>query len=105
MGGVDRSGIDCSGLTSQIYRKVTGIALPRTTSDQSHCGNSVSRRDLRPGDLIFFISLQGKVVNHVGIYLGDEKFVHASPAKGVVMSSLLSDYYVKRYHGARRIIP
>jgi cell wall-associated NlpC family hydrolase len=104
-GGLDRSGIDCSGLTARMYLAVTGIAIPRTAQDQSRCGNLVFRNDLRPGDLIFFVTLKDKQVDHVGIYLGDAKFVHASPSKGVVVSSLLQDYYVQRYHSARRIIP
>ena len=104
-GGMDRTGIDCSGLTAQMYLAVAGIALPRTTQDQVRCGNSLSRNDLRPGDLIFFISLGQRSVDHVGIYLGDTQFVHASASKGVVVSSLLQDYYTKRYHGARRIVP
>ena len=104
-GGLDRSGIDCSGLTERMYLAVTGIALPRTAQDQSRCGNLVSRTDLRPGDLIFFVTLKQKVVDHVGIYLGDAKFVHASPNKGVVVSSLLQDYYMQRYHSARRVVP
>jgi cell wall-associated NlpC family hydrolase len=104
-GGLDRNGIDCSGLAAQMYLAVTGIALPRSTQDQSRCGNLVSRTDLRPGDLIFFVALKDKQVDHVGIYLGDAKFVHASYSKGVVGSSLLQDYYVQRYHSARRVIP
>ena len=104
-GGMDRNGIDCSGLTARMYLAVTGIALPRTAQDQSRCGNLVSRTDLRPGDLIFFVTLKDKQVDHVGISLGDAKFVHASPNKGVVVSSLLQDYYVRRYHSARRVVP
>jgi lipoprotein Spr len=65
----------------------------------------VSRTELRPGDLIFFVALKDKQVDHVGIYLGDAIFVHASYSKGVVVSSLLQDYYVQRYHSARRVIP
>ncbi|MCX6928524.1 MAG: NlpC/P60 family protein [Verrucomicrobia bacterium] len=103
-GGTDRTGIDCSGLSSRIYLAVAGIALPRTTQDQSRCGSLVSRTDLRPGDLIFFVTLKDKQVDHVGIYLGDTKFVHASVSKGVVISSLLQDYYVQRYHSAKRIV-
>ena len=103
-GGWDRNGIDCSGLAAQMYLAVMGIALPRTAQDQSRCGNLVFRTDLRPGDLLFFITLKDKQVDHVGIYLGDAKFVHASPSKGVVVSSLLQDYYVQRYHSARRVV-
>jgi cell wall-associated NlpC family hydrolase len=88
-----------------MYLAVNGIALPRSTKDQSRCGNLVSRTDLRPGDLIFFVTLKDKQVDYVGIYLGDAKFVHASPSKGVVVSSLLQDYYVQRYHSARRVVP
>jgi cell wall-associated NlpC family hydrolase len=104
-GGMDRNGIDCSGLTAQMFLAVNGIALPRSTQDQSRCGNLVSRTDLRPGDLIFFVTLKDKQVDYVGIYLGDTKFVHASYSKGVVVSSLLQDYYVQRYHSARRVVP
>ena len=101
---LDQNGIDCSGLATQMYLAVTGIALPRSTQDQSRCGNLVSRTELRPGDLIFFVALKDKQVDHVGIYLGDANFVHASYSKGVVVSSLLQDYYVQRYHSARRLI-
>jgi cell wall-associated NlpC family hydrolase len=104
-GGLDRAGIDCSGLTAHIYLAVAGIALPRTSQDQARCGKAVSRTELRPGDLLFFISLSAGVVDHAGLYLGDTQFVHASPSKGVVVSSLLQDYYARRYHSARRIIP
>ena len=104
-GGMDRTGIDCSGLTSRIYLAVTAIRLPRTSLDQSRYGRAVSRADLRPGDLVFFITLKQHVVDHVGIYLGDGKFVHASPSKGVVVSSLFQDYYKQRYHSARRVVP
>ena len=102
-GGTDRSGIDCSGLSYRMYLKLAGIALPRTIRDQCRCGNPVSGEDLRPGDLLFFVSLRARSVNHVGVYLGDRRFVHASPSKGVVVSSLRQDYYVKRFHSARRI--
>ena len=88
-----------------MYLAVKGIALPRSTQDQSRCGNLVFRTDLRPGDLIFFVTLKDKRVDYVGVYLGDAKFVHASPSKGVVVSSLLQDYYVQRYHSARRVVP
>jgi probable lipoprotein NlpC len=104
-GGMDRAGIDCSGLTIQIYRVVADINLPRTSQDQSRYGRMVTRKELIPGDLIFFTSLGQKSVDHVGIYLGDLKFVHASPSKGVVVSSMENDYYKQRYHSARRVVP
>ena len=104
-GGTDRTGIDCSGLTSRMYLAVAGVALPRTCEEQSRFGKPVSRKDLRAGDLVFFSSLSRHSLEHVGIYLGDARFVHASPSKGVVVSSLLNDYYMKRYHSARRVVP
>ncbi|HXP61550.1 MAG TPA: NlpC/P60 family protein [Dongiaceae bacterium] len=104
-GGTDRTGIDCPGLTSRMYLAVAGVALPRTSQEQSRFGKPVSRKDLQAGDLIFFSSLSRHSLEHVGVYLGDTRFVHASPSKGVVVSSLLQDYYMKRYHSARRVVP
>lgn len=104
-GGTDRTGIDCSGLTSAMYLSVAGLSLPRTSEDQFRCGKQVSLNDLRPGDLVFFISLSQRIIDHVGLYLGDTQFVHASPSKGVVVSSLRQDYYAARFHSAKRIIP
>ena len=104
-GGTDRTGINCPGLTSRMYLAVAGVALPRTSQEQSRYGKPVSRKDLQAGDLIFFRSLKGHSLEHVGVYLGDTRFVHASPSKGVVVSSLLQDYYTKRYHSARRVVP
>jgi cell wall-associated NlpC family hydrolase len=104
-GGVDRTGIDCSGLTSRMYLDVAGLSLPRTVENQSRCGKTVPRSELRPGDLIFFASLTERAVDHVGLYLGDDRFVHASPSKGVVISSLRQDYYVVRFRVAKRTIP
>lgn len=102
---MDRTGVDCSGLTSIIYLAVAEISLPRTSADQFRCGNWVSFNDLRPGDLVFFNSLNQRIVDHVGIYLGDTQFVHASVSKGVVVSSLRQEYYAKRLHAVKRIIP
>jgi cell wall-associated NlpC family hydrolase len=104
-GGLNRAGIDSPGLTARMYQAVEGKVLPGTIQDQSRCGSSVSRNDLQPGDLIFFISLSERMLDQVGIYLGDKQFVHASPSKGVVVSSLLQDYYMQRYYSARRIVP
>jgi len=96
---------DCSGLTSYVCKK-NGISIPRTSINQSKYGKYVSRKDLQPGDLIFFDTSKRRkgYVNHVGIYLGNDKFIHASSAKKkVVISKLGKSFYSKRYKGARRV--
>ena len=94
---------DCSGFTSYVYRK-NGINIPRTSINQSKFGKFVSRDKLRKGDLIFFDTSKKRkgYVNHVGIYLGNGKFIHASSAKKKVVVSNLSKFYAQRYKGARR---
>jgi cell wall-associated NlpC family hydrolase len=96
---------DCSGLTSYVCKK-NGITIPRRAIAQSKHGKYVSRSDLKPGDLIFFDTSKRRkgYVNHVGIYLGDDKFIHASSAKKkVVITKLGKSFYSKRYKGARRV--
>ena len=95
---------DCSSFTKYVYRK-NGISIPRTSIKQSKYGKYVKRKDLKKGDLIFFDTSKRRkgYVNHVGIYLGNNKFIHASSAKKkVVITSLDKNFYSKRYKGARR---
>ena len=94
---------DCSSFTKYVYRK-NGIAIPRTSIMQSKHGKYVKRKDLKKGDLIFFDTSKRRkgYVNHVGIYLGNNKFIHASSAKKKVVVSSLSRFYAQRYKGARR---
>ncbi len=94
---------DCSSFTKYVYRK-NGIAIPRTSIMQSKHGKYVKRKDLKKGDLIFFDTSKRRkgYVNHVGIYLGNNKFIHASSAKKKVVVSNLSKFYGQRYKGARR---
>ncbi len=95
---------DCSSFTKYVYRK-NGISIPRTSIKQSKFGKYVKRKDLQKGDLIFFDTSKRRkgYVNHVGIYLGNNKFIHASSAKKkVVITSLGKNFYSKRYKGARR---
>jgi cell wall-associated NlpC family hydrolase len=100
-GGNTKEGIDCSGFTSSIY---SGIAqLPRVTSDQYRVGTSVKKLQLQFGDLVFF-NTTGRSPSHVGIYIEDDLFAHASVTYGVTISSLESQYYRKRFIGARRIV-
>ncbi|WP_415406830.1 LysM peptidoglycan-binding domain-containing protein [Sulfurovum sp. CS9] len=96
---------DCSGFTSYVCKK-NGITIPRTSRAQSTYGKYISRSDLRPGDLIFFDTSKRRkgYVNHVGIYLGNDRFIHASSAKKkVVITKLGKSFYSKRYKGARRV--
>jgi cell wall-associated NlpC family hydrolase len=96
---------DCSGLTSYVCKK-NGICIPRTSIAQSKHGKYISRKDLQPGDLIFFDTSKRRkgYVNHVGIYLGNDRFIHASSAKKkVVITKLGKSFYSKRYKGARRV--
>lgn len=96
---------DCSGFTSYVCKK-NGIAIPRTSRAQSTHGKYVSRSNLKPGDLIFFDTSKRRkgYVNHVGIYLGNDRFIHASSAKKkVVITKLGKSFYSKRYKGARRV--
>lgn len=102
-GGNTREGIDCSGLVRHIYSEVFGIELPRTTGEQYAAGSFVRLRWLTPGDLVFFRNVRGHGIDHVGVYLGSSKFIHASSSQGVVISSLNDEYYRKHFAGARRL--
>ncbi len=99
----ERGTFDCSGLTKYVFSK-NGINLPRTSLNQSKFGKYVSRAELKKGDLIFFDTSKERkgFVNHVGIYLGNGKFIHASSAKKKVVISRLNKFYSSRYKGARR---
>lgn len=104
-GGSDsKRGTDCSGLTYQIFRKVYRTQIPRNTEDLKDKCSKVAKRNLREGDLVFFGSRNsGKKVAHVGIYLKNGKFIHASTSKGVIVSNLNEDYYTKYWISGGRI--
>jgi cell wall-associated NlpC family hydrolase len=99
------TGFDCSGLVAHVYREAWGIRLPHNTKAQSEAGVPVSLAELQAGDLVFY-DTQKRPYSHVGIYMGDGKFVHA-PKSGarVRVESLRSDYWSSRFNGARRIEP
>jgi cell wall-associated NlpC family hydrolase len=99
------TGFDCSGLVAHVYREAWGIRLPHNTKAQSEAGVPVSLAELQAGDLVFY-DTQKRPYSHVGIYMGDGKFVHA-PKSGarVRVESLRSEYWSSRYNGARRIEP
>ena len=97
-GGDSRHGTDCSGLVSQLYKKTSRMRLSRSTDGQLKESNKIARRNLREGDLVFFTSRSSrKKVAHVGIYLKDGKFIHASTSQGVIVSSLKEKYYTQHW--------
>ena len=99
-----QTGFDCSGLVAYAYREGAGLTLPRNTSDLSRLGEAIEPAALRAGDLVFY-NTQRREYSHVGIYLGESRFVHAPSAGGEVrVENLRADYWLRRYNGARRII-
>ncbi|SDM44013.1 Cell wall-associated hydrolase, NlpC family [Psychrobacillus sp. OK028] len=101
-GGTTKAGFDCSGFVSYVYKDV-GVGLPRTSSGMYSSGSKVNKSDLSSGDLVFF-NTSGKGVSHVGIYIGDGKFIHSSSSKGVSIAKINDPYYWgKRYVGAKRV--
>jgi len=101
-GGTTTKGFDCSGFTAYVFAKF-GIELPHNSASMAKKGVEVAKEDLREGDLVFF-NTSGKGISHVGIYVGDGKFAHASTSKGVVITALSDKYYANRYVTARRIL-
>jgi cell wall-associated NlpC family hydrolase len=103
-GAMSRSATDCSGFTSQVFRSV-GVKLPRTSREQARVGAKVDKNGMAEGDLVFFRTTRGNRISHVGIYVGNGKFMHASSGKGRVRTdSLSSSYYAKRFVTARRVV-
>lgn len=102
LGGNSHHAIDCSALTKRLYKKVFSIDLPRTTKEQLHRGKASRRKQLRTGDLVFFRT--GAVQKHVGIYIGNSRFIHASRSKGVTISNLHNKYWNNRFIAGRHIL-
>lgn len=102
-GSSPEAGFDCSGFVSHVFREGLGLVLPRSSKEMSKSGEVVNRDELKPGDLVFFNTMRS-AFSHVGIYLGDNQFVHAPRAGGRVrIEDLRDNYWVKRFNGARRI--
>jgi cell wall-associated NlpC family hydrolase len=102
-GHASRGVTDCSGFTSQVYAR-HGVHLPRTAAEQSGVGQRVGKGSLKKGDLVFFHTGRSQRVNHVGMYIGNGKFIHASSGGGKVQVNSLGDgYYSRRFVGARRV--
>ncbi|ABV39067.1 NLP/P60 protein [Shewanella sediminis HAW-EB3] len=101
LGGMNKRGVDCSGFVYLAYKELLGQAIPRTTSEQLHSGAKVSKDRLNAGDLVFFKT--GWTTRHVGIYLSDSKFLHASTSQGVMISTLENSYWKRKYWLSRRL--
>jgi hypothetical protein len=102
-GGRTPTGFDCSGFVGYVFSEAAGVVLPRRTEDIGRIGAKLSQGELTAGDLVFFNTL-GRRFSHVGIYIGNDRFVHAPTRGGRVRVERLSDaYWTARYNGARRV--
>ncbi|MFM9968624.1 MAG: C40 family peptidase [Burkholderiales bacterium] len=103
-GGVSvETGFDCSGFVAHVFREHLGLDLPRTTYEIARLGSKIAAPDLRPGDLVFFNTMRN-AFSHVGIYLGDGRFVHSPrPGRAVRVENMREPYWSRRYNGARRL--
>ena len=107
LGGTSpETGLDCSGFVGHVFRQAAGLVLPRDSRAISEVAQPLAKAELRPGDLVFFNTLN-RAFSHVGIYVGDDRFVHAASSRtGSVMLSNLNDrYWRERFDGARRVLP
>lgn len=102
-GNTPESGLDCSGFVRYVFQNSLNIVLPRTSLNMSRMGDSIEKEELKPGDLVFFNTLK-RQFSHVGIYLGDNRFIH-SPRKGrtIEVANMGDNYWTKRFNGARRM--
>jgi len=99
----ERRGVDCSGLVKVLFAKLH-VELPRSSREQIQSGKEISLDQLETGDLVFF-STHGEIPTHVGVYLGNDQFLHAEQKAGrVIITNLKDPWYVKRFLGARRVI-
>ncbi|WP_324778635.1 C40 family peptidase [Thiobacillus sedimenti] len=104
-GSTPDSGLDCSGFVDHVYEQVAGIRLPRDSLAISEATQPLDPADLQPGDLVFFNTLH-RAYSHVGIYLGEDRFVHATSSRtgSVMVSSLAAPYWRAHFDGARRVV-
>jgi cell wall-associated NlpC family hydrolase len=102
-GNTAESGFDCSGFVRAMYEQTVGLVLPRRARDQAAVTETIERQDLQPGDLVFFNTMRTKF-SHVGIYLGDNKFIHSpKPGEQVRIDDMRQAYWDRRFNGARRV--
>ena len=102
-GTSEEKGFDCSGFVRHMYEKSVGLVLPRRAEEQAKVTEEINRSELKPGDLVFFNTMK-RTFSHVGIYIGDGKFIHAPrPGKDVRVDDMREAYWQKRFNGARRV--
>ncbi|MBR5254632.1 MAG: C40 family peptidase [Bacteroidales bacterium] len=98
MGGTTKQGVDCSGFVSIVYKEIYGITLPRRSQDMAKvCKIINNKNDLKEGDLVFFNNKKGGTINHVGIFLDKDKFIHTSTSKGVTIGRFSETYWAERF--------
>lgn len=103
-GNSAESGFDCSGFVRAMYEQTVGLLLPRRANEQAAATESIDRKDLRPGDLVFFNTMR-RAFSHVGIYIGDGKFIHSpKPGAQVRVENMAGSYWRQRFNGARRVL-
>ncbi|MDB5897915.1 MAG: nlp/p60 protein [Ramlibacter sp.] len=99
------TGFDCSGFVRAMYQQTVGLVLPRRANEQAAATQQIDKRDLQPGDLVFFNTMR-KAFSHVGIYVGDNKFIHSpKPGAQVRVEDMGISYWSSRFDGARRVVP
>ena len=102
-GGTVETGFDCSGFVKAIFEQTVGLVLPRKAEQQAADTQRIDKKELVPGDLVFFNTMH-RAYSHVGIYVGDGKFIHAPrPGKSVRVDDMREAYWQKRFNGARRV--
>ncbi len=102
-GGTDKDGTDCSGLANALYLEVYNTSLKRRSIDIMNSSKSVKKENLKDGDFVFF-AIGGKRVSHVGIYISNGNFIHASSSRGVMISNLGEAYFLRNFYGAGRLL-
>ena len=104
-GGQDRKGMDCSGMVQTVFNNALGMKLPRTSRDMAAQSKRISRKELRPADLVFFVSQQGgSRINHVAIYVGNGRIIHSTTSRGVIESDLDEGYWKTHYYCSGRVL-
>lgn len=101
-GGKSKQGTDCSGMVQSVYKTVYNISLYRTASDIVKNCDMINKKNLQSGDLVFF-KIKSNKITHIGIYLADNKFIHASSSKGVTVNDLTESYYSKYFYSGGRV--